>query len=67
MARKIEVGDTVTLKWKVSRVWDDGRISLRFPTLPDPITIRAEEVDEVIPQRPEKPVGGRRKFYDPGD
>ncbi|ASY64440.1 hypothetical protein SJ05684_c30160 [Sinorhizobium sojae CCBAU 05684] len=44
---------------------------MKFRSLPDPITVLADEIDEVLPkERPpkEKPVGGRRKpLYDEPD
>ncbi|ASY62469.1 Phage protein [Sinorhizobium sojae CCBAU 05684] len=71
MVQRISKGDRVKISGKVSRVWPNGLVSLYPDGLDYPITVRPEDIDEVLPkERPpkEKPVGGRRKpIYDEQD
>ncbi|MDW9814976.1 hypothetical protein GOB25_07820 [Sinorhizobium meliloti] len=53
------------IEGKVSRVWPDGRVSLYLPGLDYPVTIDAEDVDEVVKVPKEPAARNRRKpLYD---
>lgn len=47
MAKDIKVGDVVTLRWTVTKVWpEDGDISMTHPLVSNPITISGNEIKE---------------------
>lgn len=46
MAKNLQPGDVVLLRWTVKNVWPDGDVSLTFPGHSIPITISANEIEE---------------------
>ena len=55
---KVKPGDTVKISCSVTRVGDDGMISLRPYGFPYPITIHEDDIDEIVK---EPKVRNRRK------
>ncbi|MDW9447153.1 hypothetical protein [Sinorhizobium meliloti] len=53
------------IEGKVSRVWPNGTVSLYLPGLDYPVTLAAEDIDEVVKARKEPAARNRRKpLYD---
>jgi hypothetical protein len=67
MARKIERGDAVKLAGKVDKIWPNGLVTVHLRGYDYPVTLHADVIAEIIQGPPEKPVGGKRKFYDKPD
>ncbi|PDT86524.1 hypothetical protein [Sinorhizobium sp. BJ1] len=67
MPKKIEKGSRVTLSAEVTRVGDDGMVTVHVRGYHTPITLPEKYLSDIQPAPKEKPVGGRRKFYDRGD
>lgn|GEM_PF-3204068 len=50
---------------RVSKVWENGRVSLYLPGLVYPVTLDAEDIDEVVKAPKEPMARNRRKpLYD---
>ncbi|WP_457663955.1 hypothetical protein [Sinorhizobium medicae] len=50
---------------RVSKVWENGRVSLYLPWLDYPVTLDAEDIDEVVKAPKEPRARNRRKpLYD---
>lgn len=50
---------------RVSKVWENGRVSLYLPGLDYPVTLDAEDIDEVVKAPKEPRARNRRKpLYD---
>ncbi len=66
MARKLEKGDRVKVEGEITRVGDRD-VTIYIRGYPYPITLPIDALDEVTPGPKERPIGGRRKFYDKPD
>ncbi|QWY83215.1 hypothetical protein [Rhizobium phage RHph_X2_25] len=63
MARKIEKGDHVKLSGEITRVGEDGWVTVHLHGYEYPITIHEDDIEEVIPG-PKEPRPRFKKMYD---
>ncbi|RVL72377.1 hypothetical protein CN138_08925 [Sinorhizobium meliloti] len=64
MARKVEKGSRVLLAGTVTRIGEDGMISVRLRGIATPVTLYVDDIEEVGPAEKDKPQRRPRNFYD---
>lgn len=64
MSRKVEKGARVLLSGTVTRIGEDGMISVRLRGIATPVTLYVDDIEEIRPAEKEKPQRRPRNFYD---
>ncbi|WP_156528546.1 hypothetical protein [Sinorhizobium glycinis] len=65
---KVQVGDTIIIRGKVTRVGEDGLVSAHFAGVPYPVSLYEEDIEEIQPGKKERePRNRKRPIFDKPD